>query len=171
MPEGAACYICLDGGPDEGGKPPLRDCSCHDDAMGFVHPSCLVGYAVDAPAEGQLRIQGVPSAPGQVRSVGLHPAVANVRVRGHRPRRRGKTSSATMTRIINRSTLLFFHDAGSSSSVAHAWILLHGGREIQNSTAIPGVVEGCVAARFRYRRDRRNALAAHHASLLSTAPA
>mmetsp|Transcript_9485 Transcript_9485/g.20605 ORF Transcript_9485/g.20605 Transcript_9485/m.20605 type:complete len:442 (+) Transcript_9485:381-1706(+) len=42
---GAACWICLDGDPDEGGKPIVRDCSCRGEDAGFVHLSCLVSYA------------------------------------------------------------------------------------------------------------------------------
>mmetsp|Transcript_50594 Transcript_50594/g.107778 ORF Transcript_50594/g.107778 Transcript_50594/m.107778 type:complete len:404 (+) Transcript_50594:122-1333(+) len=45
IPEGAACYICLDDGLDEEGKPLVRDCACRGDSSGFVHMSCLVEYA------------------------------------------------------------------------------------------------------------------------------
>lgn len=44
-PPGAACWICLDGGPDAKGRPIVRDCSCHGDNTGFAHISCLVKYA------------------------------------------------------------------------------------------------------------------------------
>ena len=44
-PSGAACWICLDGDPDEAGKPIVRDCSCRGDDAGFAHLSCLVKYA------------------------------------------------------------------------------------------------------------------------------
>jgi len=39
------CYICLDNGPDEGGQPIRRDCSCRGSDCGFAHLSCLVEYA------------------------------------------------------------------------------------------------------------------------------
>jgi len=42
--EGRTCWICLDGGSDEDGKPLLRECSCRGSA-GYVHASCLIGYA------------------------------------------------------------------------------------------------------------------------------
>ncbi len=45
VPNGASCYICLDEGPDAGGKSLVRDCSCRGDAMGFAHLSCIVKYA------------------------------------------------------------------------------------------------------------------------------
>ncbi len=44
-PGGATCYICLDGGPDEKGKPLARDCSCRGDSNGFFHMSCFIEYA------------------------------------------------------------------------------------------------------------------------------
>jgi len=45
VPDGASCYICLDEGPDEEGKPLVRDCSCRGDTAGFAHLSCIVKYA------------------------------------------------------------------------------------------------------------------------------
>jgi len=45
VPDGATCYICLDEGPDEEGKPLMRDCSCRGDTAGFAHQSCIVKYA------------------------------------------------------------------------------------------------------------------------------
>ena len=42
--EGRTCWICLDGGTDEGGRSLLRECSCRGSA-GYVHTSCLIGYA------------------------------------------------------------------------------------------------------------------------------
>ncbi len=44
VPDGASCYICLDEGPDEAGKPLVRDCSCRGTA-GFAHLSCNIEYA------------------------------------------------------------------------------------------------------------------------------
>jgi hypothetical protein len=41
----ASCWICLDDGPDQYGKPPVRDCSCRGDDAGFAHVSCVVDYA------------------------------------------------------------------------------------------------------------------------------
>ena len=41
----ASCYICLDEGPDEAGKPLVRDCSCRGDTAGFAHLSCIIEYA------------------------------------------------------------------------------------------------------------------------------
>jgi hypothetical protein len=36
------CYLCLDGGADQ---PLQRDCACRGTDAGFVHLSCLAGYA------------------------------------------------------------------------------------------------------------------------------
>jgi hypothetical protein len=41
----ASCYICLDEGPDEAGKPLVHDCSCRSDTAGFAHLSCIIKYA------------------------------------------------------------------------------------------------------------------------------
>jgi hypothetical protein len=41
----AACWICLDDGPDDAGKPTVRDCSCRGSYAGFAHISCIVEYA------------------------------------------------------------------------------------------------------------------------------
>jgi hypothetical protein len=42
----AVCYLCLDGGVDESsGQPLRRDCACRGTDAGFVHLSCLAGYA------------------------------------------------------------------------------------------------------------------------------
>ena len=41
--EGRTCWICLDGGTDEGGRSLVRECSCRGSA-GYVHTSCLIGY-------------------------------------------------------------------------------------------------------------------------------
>jgi hypothetical protein len=41
----ASCYICLDEGPDEAGKPLVRDCSCRGDTAGLAHLSCIIEYA------------------------------------------------------------------------------------------------------------------------------
>ena len=39
------CYLCLDGGADENSQPLRRDCACRGTDAGFVHLSCLAGYA------------------------------------------------------------------------------------------------------------------------------
>lgn len=44
VPDGASCWICLDDGLDEEGKPLIRECSCRGNA-GFAHLSCIVKYA------------------------------------------------------------------------------------------------------------------------------
>jgi hypothetical protein len=44
VPDGASCYICLDEGCDDEGKPLVRDCSCRG-STGFAHLSCIVEYA------------------------------------------------------------------------------------------------------------------------------
>jgi len=41
----ALCYLCLDGGVDNGGQPLRRDCACRGSDSGFVHLSCLADYA------------------------------------------------------------------------------------------------------------------------------
>jgi len=43
-PPDASCWICLEDGPDEGGQPIRRGCSCRNDA-GFAHISCIVTYS------------------------------------------------------------------------------------------------------------------------------
>jgi tetratricopeptide (TPR) repeat protein len=40
----SVCYLCLDGGADE---PLRRDCACRGTDAGFVHLSCLAGYAAN----------------------------------------------------------------------------------------------------------------------------
>jgi hypothetical protein len=45
VPDIPSCYICLDEGPDEAGKPLVRDCSCRGDTAGFAHLSCIIDYA------------------------------------------------------------------------------------------------------------------------------
>ena len=42
---GAVCWICLDGGADDTGKPIVRDCACRGDDAGFAHTSCIIQYA------------------------------------------------------------------------------------------------------------------------------
>ena len=42
---GAVCWICLEGGPDEKGKPIVRDCACRGNDAGFAHTSCIIKYA------------------------------------------------------------------------------------------------------------------------------
>lgn len=46
-----ACWICLDGEPDESGSPPVRNCCCRGTA-GFVHLRCLADYAKSKCEEG-----------------------------------------------------------------------------------------------------------------------
>ena len=41
---GASCWICLEEGPDEEGKPLIRNCSCRGQS-GFSHVSCIIKYA------------------------------------------------------------------------------------------------------------------------------
>jgi len=43
--DGRTCWICLDDGPDDYGKPLFRECSCRGSA-GYVHISCLFSYAL-----------------------------------------------------------------------------------------------------------------------------
>jgi E3 ubiquitin-protein ligase DOA10 len=43
--EVAVCYLCLDGGDDEADQPLRRDCACRGTDAGFVHLSCLAGFA------------------------------------------------------------------------------------------------------------------------------
>jgi hypothetical protein len=47
----AACWICMDDGPDEAGKPTIRDCSCRGSDAGFAHISCIVEYATRKSSE------------------------------------------------------------------------------------------------------------------------
>jgi hypothetical protein len=44
-PSWASCWICLDDEADQYGKPPVRDCSCRGDDVGFAHLSGIVEYA------------------------------------------------------------------------------------------------------------------------------
>jgi hypothetical protein len=42
----SVCYLCLGGGADDkDGQPLRRDCACRGTDAGFVHLSCLTGYA------------------------------------------------------------------------------------------------------------------------------
>lgn len=41
----ASCWICLEEGNDEEGKPLCRDCSCRGESSGFAHLSCIINYA------------------------------------------------------------------------------------------------------------------------------
>ena len=43
--EGVSCYICLDEGSNEAGKPLVRNCSCSGNMAGFTHISCIIEYA------------------------------------------------------------------------------------------------------------------------------
>jgi hypothetical protein len=43
--EEAVCYLCLDGGLDDADQPLRRDCACRGTDAGFVHLSCLTGFA------------------------------------------------------------------------------------------------------------------------------
>ncbi len=42
--EAPCCWLCLEEGPDDSGKPLIRDCSCRG-TSGFAHLSCMVKYA------------------------------------------------------------------------------------------------------------------------------
>mmetsp|Transcript_30140 Transcript_30140/g.66283 ORF Transcript_30140/g.66283 Transcript_30140/m.66283 type:complete len:303 (-) Transcript_30140:13-921(-) len=44
-PSGAACWICLEEGPDGSGGPLMRNCACRGDSAGYAHVSCIVKYA------------------------------------------------------------------------------------------------------------------------------
>ena len=41
----APCYICLENGPDEDGRPLIRKCSCRGESSAGYHVSCIVNYA------------------------------------------------------------------------------------------------------------------------------
>jgi hypothetical protein len=41
------CYLCLGGDLDDDGQPLRRDCACRGTDAGFVHLSCLAGYAAN----------------------------------------------------------------------------------------------------------------------------
>jgi hypothetical protein len=43
----SVCYLCLGGDLDDDGQPLLRDCACRGTDAGFVHLSCLAGYAAN----------------------------------------------------------------------------------------------------------------------------
>lgn len=45
MSGAAVCWICLEGGSDDTGKPLVRDCACRGDDAGFAHLSCIIKYA------------------------------------------------------------------------------------------------------------------------------
>ena len=45
MSGAAVCWICLDGGADDTGKPIVRDCACRGNDAGFAHTSCIIKYA------------------------------------------------------------------------------------------------------------------------------
>ena len=44
FPVDASCWLCLEEGPDESGKPLVRDCSCRG-SSGVAHVSCIINYA------------------------------------------------------------------------------------------------------------------------------
>ena len=44
FPVDASCWLCLEEGPDESGKPLVRDCSCRG-SSGVAHISCIIKYA------------------------------------------------------------------------------------------------------------------------------
>jgi hypothetical protein len=43
----SVCYLCLGGDLDDDGQPLRRDCACRGTDAGFVHLSCLTGYAAN----------------------------------------------------------------------------------------------------------------------------
>ena len=45
MSGAAVCWICLEGGSDDTGKPLVRDCACRGSDAGFAHMSCIIKYA------------------------------------------------------------------------------------------------------------------------------
>ena len=53
--QGPACWICMEGGPDDGGEPLVPNkCACRGESVGYAHVSCVVNYAqtkLDAPLE------------------------------------------------------------------------------------------------------------------------
>jgi hypothetical protein len=51
VPNGTSCYICLDKGLDEAGKPLVRNCSCHGNAIDFTHLSCIITHAEQKSAQ------------------------------------------------------------------------------------------------------------------------
>ncbi len=44
FPDDTSCWLCLEEGPDESGKPLVRDCSCRG-SSGVAHISCITKYA------------------------------------------------------------------------------------------------------------------------------
>jgi hypothetical protein len=52
----AVCYLCLDGGVDEADKPVRRDCACRGSDAGYVHLSCLTGFAETKSKQAQVDI-------------------------------------------------------------------------------------------------------------------
>jgi len=44
FPDDVSCWLCLEEGPDESGKPLVRDCSCRG-SSGVAHIACIIGYA------------------------------------------------------------------------------------------------------------------------------
>ena len=70
--DGAACYLCLDGGLDEADQQVRRDCACRGTDAGFVHLSCLTNYAA-AKSEQSLDMIGF-AMPWHT-SVDMHPSL------------------------------------------------------------------------------------------------
>jgi hypothetical protein len=53
--EEAVCYLCLGGGVvDESDQPLRRDCACRGTDAGFVHLSCLTGFAATKSVQARL---------------------------------------------------------------------------------------------------------------------
>ena len=44
FPVDTSCWLCLEEGPDDSGKPLVRDCSCRG-SSGVAHISCIIKYA------------------------------------------------------------------------------------------------------------------------------
>ena len=44
FPVDASCWLCLEEGPDDSGKPLVRDCSCRG-SSGVAHVSCIIKYS------------------------------------------------------------------------------------------------------------------------------
>jgi E3 ubiquitin-protein ligase DOA10 len=44
LDEASSCWLCLEEGLDNSGKPLVRNCSCRG-SSGFAHISCIINFA------------------------------------------------------------------------------------------------------------------------------
>ena len=66
MSGAAVCWICLDGGADDTGKPLVRDCACRGNDAGFAHMACIIKYAEKKSEQASIDTYGFLAPVGKV---------------------------------------------------------------------------------------------------------